>query len=872
MIVVEDRTTNEVVRFLILDAYVKLGVIQYGADTQNFDPQRLYRYYALVENQLFDYANRYSDAFLYLPRRAYSHLSTPPILAEISASVATTDEARWFSDQFMVHPLTEISENDLPRYQQKSNVDSCYRWATQSENAIRLFHVADLDVDTIERIRWGTSIDASNLSRNIHGPVRNKLVAAVSKKLPLYIRIAQKDEISTLLEWLVLVKESGIKEFPILLSVEEHRGWERELSKLLQMPGMHLLTSGAAIASLSDIIKEMKRNPGERHWSEKIIFASSYPETQRGDSITEILSFLLSRNLGASRSEVQRILAGNLVNILTSITDQLDIEYNDASIYAEGLFGKSALREFLRLFRLLIAQKQVEVLSAEMVPDEAGSHLDCTSLILTLRDLKRKRYRRVLIQKERDESLRIAGWKESYESILSSRNWVSLRTQARASDKGPPLDSPSHISTFNRGLLTILGVRDTTSVLSSLHYKVQPKELEIGRIALCEEDIRAIGVQKGDIVIVLDADSEHYWGATVETASDCPTRKVGISPDDMQIYGLTESSQIDLVKNSDEIVPCESVLLTYRSTPRYTDAEIMSILHMLKDDLERAINGRLVGIGTRLVTSTGLELEVNQTVPNLRRGELCLIKDAEIGIHPIDLLNEMNVILLMANGNEMIVRDGKVTNPRGVRRSLENLAKMIPEMKPFITDIQRYQTRWSIAAITALGLINVLRYNRSQGKFGLVFVDRLPRKFTIQKYRNTQDYINFDGDMRNDEIFKSLVYSILDAEEVSDVATDPKTMFRAAAEMAEDIEQERPTLMLLMLSELGNRDELYPYLQILAAHKNLHILIIVIGKQIGEIDAQIEDVKNLEIVCLKEYSSFDFHDLVIARVRQLCHI
>ena len=30
MIVAEDRITNEVVRFLVIDAYAKLGVVQYG--------------------------------------------------------------------------------------------------------------------------------------------------------------------------------------------------------------------------------------------------------------------------------------------------------------------------------------------------------------------------------------------------------------------------------------------------------------------------------------------------------------------------------------------------------------------------------------------------------------------------------------------------------------------------------------------------------------------------------------------------------------------------------------------------------------------------------------------------------------------------
>ena len=47
-----------------------------------------------------------------------------------------------------------------------------------------------------------------------------------------------------------------------------------------------------------------------------LAFASSYPETQIGDSVSEILSYFFSRNLSASPAEIQRIIGGNMLELL----------------------------------------------------------------------------------------------------------------------------------------------------------------------------------------------------------------------------------------------------------------------------------------------------------------------------------------------------------------------------------------------------------------------------------------------------------------------------------------------------------------------------------------------------------------------------
>ncbi len=871
MIVVEDRGTNEVIRFLVMDAFTKLGVVQFGTDIQTFDSQRMLRYYALVENQLFDFASRYPDSFRYLPRRAYAYLSKPPLLGDITDSLVATGETNWFSDQFMVHPLTEISAKPLPSYQQKANIESCFRWTTNSEDASRMYSVLDLEVQSTERMKWAVSIDAGNLSKNLQGTLKGKLIESVSSRIPLFIRLENMDEISSLLEWLVILKEAGISNPSIFLSVKAHKGWEKDLIKLLQMPGMRLLTSGATITSLSTIISNLRDQEGD-NWSKKLVFASSYPETQMGDSITEILSYLFSKNLGASREEIQDVLAGNMIEALPSITNDLSIEYNNTSLFAESNFGKVAFRELLRLIRLLNIQKEIQIISVDIVPEATDGQYNLDSIIMTTRDMRSKKNRRFILERERNESLRLVGWRKSFDQLYTSKSWIPLKTHARASDKGPSLDSPSHVTVFNKGVLDILGIRDATSVLSSLHYQIKELDIDSGQIALCKDDIRAIGVRERDTVTVLDAESDHYWGAIVNQNSECQTRTVGLPKGELRAYGLSGESQVDLVKYNEEVADCQGILLTYRNTPGFTDSELSAYLHMAREEIESQVRNKIIGIGTRFVISRGLELVVGKTFPSVEKGHLVNAGTSPIQIQPIEYQNELNVIIIADNGNQMMMRDANLSTPRAIQSSLSPLAIDIPELQMFIEKISRNQSRWTVAATLILEVINSFRYNTSEGRLGLAFVDKLPHRFTIQKNIETQEFIKFDTDMRNEEILKSLIYSVIDAGEVSEIPTDSSAMFRAAAEMLEDIGTERPTLMILLLSQVGDFDEISPYLQIIESSRNIKVVVLGIGNQLEEKDMQyLNDANNVEFKHLSNYSIFDIRGLLVSKIREICH-
>ena len=114
----------------------------------------------------------------------------------------------------------------------------------------------------------------------------------------------------------------------------------------------------------------MRKQQGDDLWSKRLMFASSYPETQIGDSVSEILSYFLSRNLSASPTDIQRIIGGNMLALFPPRPPFMVYKENDNSVMAEENVGKTALNELVRILQLLDARKMLRVVSVDhMVED-----------------------------------------------------------------------------------------------------------------------------------------------------------------------------------------------------------------------------------------------------------------------------------------------------------------------------------------------------------------------------------------------------------------------------------------------------------------------------------------------------------------------
>jgi hypothetical protein len=872
MIVTENRESNEVTRFFVLDAFAKLGIVQAGSEIRSFDPTRLLRYYALVENQLFDYSSRYPDSFQYLPRRAYSYLSKPPLLGDVFESLSTLDSSSWFADQFLILPLTEISGAPLPKYQQRANLDSCQRWAARSEYSSRIYNAVDLRMDLTDHTGWASSIDAQDISMSLQGPNRQTILQCVGNQIPILVRFESKSNIPSMLEWLVHIRESGLPAPSILFSVKSHRKWEEDILKLVQMPNAKILTCGATIGSLSSLIKALEDFGGDMHWSEKVVFGSAYPETQQGDSVTEIISFLLSRNLNATHDEIQRVLGGNMLSVLSPIMDEFGVHDSYSSVFVEGSLGKTALREIFRLLKILTAQQRIHLVSANMITENSGGKMDFNSLVLGIKNVRRKKTSKIALWADKNDALGVSGWKRAFDDILKTEGAAALQASIRASDKDQEISSPSNLPAFNRKTLKIMGINDAEGVLSSLHYNPISQDIPSGTVRICEQDAHSLGVGENDIVTALDADSNHYWGVYAKVMGECPNRGVIVPSSDALLYGLTESSQLDLIKYNDDVVDSDEVLLTYRGIPGFTDAELATRVHMLDDEIRQITAGKLVGVGSRFVTSPGIELVVSHLASGLDKGKLARIMDANVSVIPFELLNSMNLLLIVASGNEVRVRDVEIKTPSTLREYLRPLTETVIELGDHIASIGRVQTRWDISELLSLAIIRSMKHNESEGRLGVVFVDRNPHKFTVQKGQRTQDFLSFDDDLQNDDVYKSLLYSIMDAGEISSDKTSSAALFRSLAEMVEDVGLDLPTLAIMITPSLEFDESIKPYLQAMKSVGTAKLLILGVG---GHLDRdsieQVSEWIDIDFRDITAFSLFQTLGMITSEIRDLCH-
>ncbi|MFW9908089.1 MAG: hypothetical protein ACFFEF_05900 [Candidatus Thorarchaeota archaeon] len=871
MLVVEDRETNELKQLLLVDASVKLGIIQLGASIRSFDPERLLRFYDLVGSQVYDLASQYATSFRYLPRRAYSYLSRPPLLADIYDSNPSSVDGSWIADMFVAHPLTEVSNKALPRFQQRNNIDSCFRWGAKSEFSSRIYALRNLGHGLKIPAGWGCLLDASSLSNVFEGKDKDALIQCIKNREPIYLHLNEMRAIDEILEWLVFVKEAALPQPEVVFLVPSHKHLEEHILALLELPRTRLLTSGATIGSLSTIINVLKKTDTDMHWSEKLIFSSAYPETQLGDTVPEILSFILSKNMGATLEDLQRILAGNILSLLPVRPSFLGYRFNENTALAEGKLGKTALLEISRLLRVLSVRKIQDIISFDFMLDSNNGLVDFDSGILTVEDIKTGLANSVALHREQGGSLRLVAWNPVFSESVTPRNAKAFRTSIVAADKGPVLDAPSHISAFNNTFLNALGVSATKEVMSSLQFGIENDEIDPGKISMCSGDMKAIGVKSGNTVTILDANSGHWWGASVNPSKTCPSRNLGLSANDSKCYGLTQSSKLDVIRYVDKVADLTSVLLTYEDVPGFTESELSTHLHIERDEIIKRISSHLIGIGSRFVTSKGVELDVAYTEPAIERNQLARIGDTLVEIQPRVFLNDLNILLILSTGSEMKTRDVQLATPTSLKKYLEPFAEGNIDLQQYLKGLGTTVSRGDVSTIIGLLTLMRMKRNRSDGKMGIIFAGSSPMKFSIQKGATSQDYIELYDDMNNNEVITSLIYSILDSGELPEGPTNPTGIFRSIAEMLEDFGGDRPTIVIICASNLeGQEAEIDSYTKAISGSVNYHLELIGIGNGFETTRAQsiLKGLK-VRILPLNELSMFDYLGYLQSVIKQI---
>jgi hypothetical protein len=865
MIVVEDIEANEIHRFVVVDASLQLGIIRGGQDIRTFDPDRAFSFYSMVENQLNDFASLYPGAFRYLPRRAYDYLRKPRLLSEFYHGSTVSSESSWMADYLVVKPLINLGETVLPALQQDTNAKSIYRWATKPPHSPRLYHLQDMRQGRRTEPGWGGVLRATDLRLALKGPNRSDLLNYIKTNKPVFIELGPSEELDPLLEWLVLLKQAGLKTPRMVLAAKNHKEWGNNITRLLDVPGSKVLTSGATISSLSTLVRHMRKTQSDADWSKRIMFSSAYPETQYGDSISEIFSYLLSRNLAADPDEIQRILGGNILSILPPRPAFLQFDENKTSVVAEESLGKAALNELARILQLLDARNILGIVSLDHMVENDGGRIYLDSCVLTLQGPSSPKAISLALLIEKNGSVMFSGWKNAFSESLLSRDGILLATLVRANAKleGPIIGSPAHMTRFDKALLTCLHVDKTSEILSALHFGIEIAKSEAGIFFMCDSDMSALEVTNEDYLLALDINTGQWCAGKAKQHPRCGERSIVVSESDATLFGFRNSTIVNLVKYEGEITEIEEAVLSYYSPKLSSNAELVSFIHLHENQIRESIKGVLMGADTRLNIGRDentVSMRIKYSKPQLLSGQVGRLTDIGTIFKPQQSFREFNVILCISKEMKMRTKDVSLKTIHTARTQLEPLIKIVPELEVFLDGIHKTASRSQIAALAVLMIVSTLSHNRTEGRLALVTFNEIPEKYSIQRGSEVQSYVEFYEDLQSEEVLISLIYSIIDAVEEVEGYESMAGAYRSIAEYLEDFGQDRPTVALVLSNGVGNYDEEHiSFLSAISKQDRYRLDILTLGKN-GNQTSNLRLLKGLNsnVIPVETFSAHTF--------------
>lgn len=876
MIVVEDTEANEIHRFFVVDSSVRLGIVRAGTSIQTFDPDRAFAFYTMVENQVHDFAGKYPGSFRYLPRRAYDYLKKPRILGEFFSGVSETSCSSWLADLLIVAPMIRLKDVYLPDAQKDANSQSVYRWTNALPQSIRFYNLQDMRGGRRTPNGWGCILAAGDLVHSLKGPNRNDLVTHIKMNRPVFVELGPPSDMEPLLEWLVLLKEAGLGIQSLVLGVRDHKRWSKETARLLEIPGSKVLTSGATISSIASLVRHADKNQEEESWSRRLLFASSYPETQRGDSVSEVISYFLSRNLGAEPSEVQRVLGGNMLSLMPPRPPHLYYTENQHSVMAEESLGGSAMNEFVRILQILHARRSLISSSLDFMVEDDGGSVFLDGAVLTVMEPATEKATSLSILLDKDGSVMISGWKKAFTESLVTRDALLLQTLARANAKldGPIFGSPAHLVRFDEEVLKCLQVSSPKDIMSALHFGVEIAKTEAGTYLMAPADMAALEVQSGQHVLALDVRTGQWFPAIAKSHSRCREHTIVVSETDATLFGFRDSTVVNMVRFDGDIIELSGLVMACDSSDLETGQELYSYLHLHSEEMLSLIDGSLVGIDTRFQArpmKNRVFLTVADTKPRLEIGDVGRASSSRTNLRPIQGFGDINVLICISTGKDMRLRDVKLETPSAAKRTLADLCERVPDLTEFLDGLAREVTRAEIASLASMIMFNLLAYNQSDGKLGLVTFGEQTDKFSIQHGESIQTYAEFSKDVRSEEVATSLVYSILDAAKSAKGRENTALAYRSAAEYLEDFGSDRPTLIVMFAGSIGQYDEEHlRFLRALAKHERYRLELFVMGEETnGQAALRLLKGLNANVVETRRFSSQKFAGYILDAVQSL---
>jgi hypothetical protein len=352
--------------------------------------------------------------------------------------------------------------------------------------------------------------------------------------------------------------------------------------------------------------------------------------------------------------------------------------------------------------------------------------------------------------------------------------------------------------------------------------------------------MRALNVSEGGHLLVLDTATTRWWVGRAVTDKEHPRKRIGISSQDAMLGGFTESRIVDLAKSERKAVNLDETVLAFDNADSPPNGETSASLHLRTDTVRRMLHNRFVGKGMKINIGNGgreICLTFARSSPNLDPSQIGRMNGASIRFQPSQSFREFNVIISVSADQNMRIRDIMLKSKYSIQSRLEPLIERIPELGSFLSGLGDTITRAELAALFSLLVVSTIVDNRTGGRLGIITVTVPPQKFSVQKRGVVQSFVEFREDMSSEEVLISMVYSILDALRQSVQAVNMADGYRAVAEMLEDFGPERPTLVMILGSDVDD-DLGRPFLQAISENERCLFDFMGLGMTFDEKKAQ----------------------------------
>lgn len=872
MIVVENRDNGEITRFFIVDANVNLGCVQSGKLKQEFGPDRLLNYYNQLENRIYEYSARYPDSFAYLPRRSYRYLMQPEIFKTINTDSQGRIQHSWLADQFVGTALSRVTSRKLDPKQSVENAREVRRLARSSTLSTRLYSLSDLGLALPPGEEWGWISDV-HLLDSLSNTAKRTLRNAIQMHLPIAVRLTHQEEIVQLVEWLISVKEGGLKGPRILLIPNALRRFDENLLRLLDIPNTYLVTTNASISNLSSIISQLKKNH-QKDWARKIVFGSGYPETQRGDSLSEIISFLLSKNLNLHPRDLQLILGGNMLRLLPGRPPFLSYIETKVKTQVRQQLGRVASGELSSIFRVIRRRNMRDFCSCDMLLEDGGGVVQSNQAFLSITKPGKNIATGLGLVIGRDESLDLHGWNDEISPHIDSRNAEGFLQMIGSSfaENGEELTDINELQVLTDRLLDSLRLDPEEDVVSSLHFTIAIGEEGGLNVCLNTEDMTALNLSEGEIATILECDSRRWWGAEANPQKHLERRHISTSKEFAEILSLEDESKVDVLKYSGQVQHPSDVIMKYDAHPKSVSPILPSFFHLHGSEIDSIIGRMFIGNGTHyriMIGNRSINLELQGTRPEMKSGELCNLEQAQMKFVPKSLMEEFNLVICLETSERMALETIRMESPTALRARFSARGHQFSDLEQLKERIQERISMSDVSIATILILLNSMIENTTQGRFSFLTYDEKIRRFSIQKGHNLDTSIGFRTEFSTKEVRDSLFYSVIDAAQEMIGVSRPEMVHRAIAEILEDFGSDRPTLVIVFTSEWNQyTDESIPFLDAISTRDDYQIDVVLPSYNESTIGAS-DDNLNISFHTIERFSLLKIDKYILNTVDKL---